>query len=55
MGSDRLPASADEGAHMSTVDSFGAKSTLTVGETDYEIFRIDSVRSEEHTSELQSH
>ena len=28
---------------MSTVDSFGAKSTLTVGETDYEIFRIDSV------------
>ncbi|WP_315943083.1 aconitate hydratase AcnA [Microbacterium festucae] len=28
---------------MSTVDSFGAKSTLTVGETDYEIFRIDTV------------
>lgn len=28
---------------MSTVDSFGAKSTLTVGATDYEIFRIDSV------------
>ncbi|MFT4306680.1 MAG: aconitase family protein, partial [Microbacterium sp.] len=28
---------------MSTVDSFGAKSTLTVGSTDYEIFRIDSV------------
>lgn len=28
---------------MSTVDSFGAKSTLTVGETDYEIFRLDTV------------
>ncbi|WES65409.1 aconitate hydratase [Microbacter sp. GSS18] len=28
---------------MSSVDSFGAKSTLTVGSTDYEIFRIDTV------------
>ena len=28
---------------MSTVDSFGAKSTLTVGSTDYEIFRIATV------------
>ncbi|WP_405372915.1 MULTISPECIES: aconitate hydratase [unclassified Microbacterium] len=28
---------------MSTVDSFGAKSTLTVGGTDYEIFRVDKV------------
>ncbi|WP_026059705.1 aconitate hydratase [Microbacterium yannicii] len=28
---------------MSTVDSFGAKSTLTVGSTDYEIFRISTV------------
>lgn len=28
---------------MSTVDSFGAKSTLTVGSTDYEIFRIGTV------------
>nr|BFF11327.1 hypothetical protein GCM10025699_26300 [Microbacterium flavescens] len=28
---------------MSTVDSFGAKSTLTVGSTDYEIYRIDKV------------
>ena len=28
---------------MSTVNSFGAKQQLTVGETDYEIFRIDSV------------
>ncbi|MEX0151636.1 aconitate hydratase [Microbacterium sp. LMI1-1-1.1] len=29
--------------NVSTVDSFGAKSTLTVGSTDYEIFRIDTV------------
>jgi aconitate hydratase len=28
---------------VSTVDSFGAKSTLTVGSTDYEIYRIDKV------------
>ncbi|GAA5151663.1 aconitate hydratase AcnA [Microbacterium pseudoresistens] len=28
---------------MSTVNSFGAKSTLTVGSTDYEIFRLDTV------------
>ncbi|ODT23278.1 aconitate hydratase [Microbacterium sp. SCN 69-37] len=28
---------------MSTVDSFGARSTLTVGGTDYEIYRIDTV------------
>jgi len=28
---------------MSTVNSFGAKSTLTVGDTDYEVFRIDTV------------
>ncbi len=34
---------ADEGDHVSTVDSFGAKSTLTVGETDYEIYRVDTV------------
>ncbi|MFD1493544.1 MULTISPECIES: aconitate hydratase [Microbacterium] len=32
---------------MSTVDSFGAKSTLTVGSTDYEIFRIDTVEGYE--------
>ncbi|MCR2761950.1 aconitate hydratase [Microbacterium sp. zg.B48] len=32
---------------MSTVDSFGAKSTLTVGSTDYEIFRIDAVEGYE--------
>ncbi|MFF2633516.1 aconitate hydratase AcnA [Microbacterium sp. NPDC058021] len=29
--------------HVSSVDSFGAKSTLTVGSTDYEIFRIETV------------
>jgi aconitate hydratase len=28
---------------VSTVDSFGAKSTLTVGDTDYEIFRLSTV------------
>ncbi len=32
---------------VSTVDSFGAKSTLTVGSTDYEIFRIDKVAGHE--------
>ncbi|MFS0867470.1 aconitate hydratase [Microbacterium sp. 179-B 1A2 NHS] len=32
---------------MSTVNSFGAKSTLTVGDTDYEIFRIDTVAGHE--------
>ena len=28
---------------MSAVDSFGSKSTLSVGETDYEVFRVDTV------------
>ncbi|MBP2435489.1 aconitate hydratase AcnA [Microbacterium amylolyticum] len=32
---------------MSTVNSFGAKSTLTVGSTDYEIYRIDAVEGYE--------
>jgi aconitate hydratase len=32
---------------VSTVNSFGAKSTLTVGSTDYEIFRIDTVAGSE--------
>ena len=32
---------------MSTVNSFGAKSTLTVGDTDYEVFRIDTVPGSE--------
>jgi aconitate hydratase len=37
-----LPPPTKE-TRVSTVDSFGAKSTLTVGSTDYEIFRIDTV------------
>jgi aconitate hydratase len=32
---------------MSTVNSFGAKDTLTVGTTDYEIYRIDTVKGHE--------
>jgi len=32
---------------MGAVDSFGAKSTLTVGGTDYQIFRIDKVAGSE--------
>ncbi|KQV08006.1 aconitate hydratase AcnA [Leifsonia sp. Root112D2] len=32
---------------MSAVDSFGAKDTLTVGATDYEIFRVDAVAGHE--------
>jgi len=32
---------------MSTVNSFGAKDSLTVGSTDYEIFRIDTVEGHE--------
>jgi aconitate hydratase len=32
---------------VSAVDSFGAKDTLTVGATDYEIFRVDAVAGHE--------
>ncbi|MFC5501739.1 aconitate hydratase [Lysinimonas soli] len=32
---------------MSAVNSFGSKSTLTVGATDYEVFRVDSVPGHE--------
>lgn len=32
---------------MSTVNSFGAQSTLSVGGTDYEIYRIDAVEGYE--------
>nr|WP_105565053.1 aconitate hydratase AcnA [Microbacterium halophytorum] len=32
---------------MSTVNSFGAKSTLTVGSTDYEIYRLDAVEGQQ--------
>src|SRR3954451_15624688 len=42
----RLPPPTKE-THVSTVDSFGAKSTLTVGSTDYEVFRIDAVEGYE--------
>ena len=31
---------------MASQDSFGAKSTLTVGDRDYEIFRLDAVTGE---------
>ncbi|WZO42579.1 aconitate hydratase [Microbacterium sp. LWO13-1.2] len=37
------PIRSEGDALVSTVNSFGAKSTLTVGSTDYEIFRIDTV------------
>ncbi|MGP3536650.1 aconitate hydratase [Microbacterium sp. RD1] len=37
------PHSPTKETIVSTVDSFGAKSTLTVGSTDYEIFRIETV------------
>jgi len=39
----RAPAPPTKETDVSTVDSFGAKSTLTVGDADYEIFRIDTV------------
>lgn len=45
-GSGPLPPPTKE-TDVSTVDSFGAKSTLTVGSTDYEIFRIDTVAGHE--------
>ncbi len=32
---------------MSTVNSFGAKSTLAVGDTEYEVFRVDTVPGHE--------
>src|SRR6187402_1334737 len=32
---------------MSAVNSFGSKDTLTVGSTDYEVFRIDTVAGHE--------
>jgi len=39
----RAPAPPTKETDVSTVDSFGAKSTLKVGDADYEIFRIDTV------------
>ena len=38
-----IPLSPTKETNVSTMDSFGARSTLTVGSTDYEIFRIDAV------------
>ncbi|WP_309129785.1 aconitate hydratase, partial [Microbacterium sp.] len=38
---------AEGDGFVSTVNSFGAKSTLTVGSTDYEIFRVDTVAGHE--------
>ena len=31
---------------MSNVDTFKSKSTLTVGDTDYEIYRLDKVKGQ---------
>ncbi|BDZ38201.1 hypothetical protein GCM10025863_08150 [Microbacterium suwonense] len=41
------PITTEGDGYVSTVNSFGAKSTLTVGSTDYEIFRIDTVPGSE--------
>ncbi|MEV7630779.1 aconitate hydratase AcnA [Microbacterium sp. NPDC089318] len=41
------PIRSEGDGFVSTVNSFGAKSTLTVGSTDYEIFRIDAVPGSE--------
>ncbi|MGW9626517.1 aconitate hydratase [Microbacterium sp. NPDC055521] len=41
------PIRSEGDGFVSTVNSFGAKSTLTVGSTDYEIFRIDTVPGNE--------
>src|SRR5690606_30349549 len=42
-----LPSDSEGDGFVSTVNSFGAKSTLTVGSTDYEIFRVDTVAGHE--------
>jgi aconitate hydratase len=41
------PIRSEGDGFVSTVNSFGAKSTLTVGSTDYEIFRVDTVAGHE--------
>src|SRR5215217_2850599 len=43
MGMPVAPLRTEGDGIVSTVNSFGAQSTLTVGSTDYEIFRIDTV------------
>src|ERR1700712_4975462 len=45
MGSGRSLSKGDDA--MSQVNSFGSKDTLTVGSTDYEVFRIDKVPGHE--------
>jgi aconitate hydratase len=40
------PANEGEG-NVSAVNSFGAKDTLRVGSTDYEVFRVDAVPGHE--------
>ncbi|MGB3731409.1 aconitate hydratase AcnA [Microbacterium sp.] len=47
MESPVAPIRTEGDGYVSTVNSFGAKSTLTVGSTDYEIFRIDTVAGHE--------
>ncbi|WP_298865025.1 aconitate hydratase [uncultured Microbacterium sp.] len=47
MKSPVAPIRTEGDGYVSTVNSFGAKSTLTVGSTDYEIFRIDAVAGHE--------
>ncbi|WP_285631965.1 aconitate hydratase [Microbacterium arabinogalactanolyticum] len=47
MESPVAPIRTEGDGSVSTVNSFGAKSTLTVGSTDYEIFRIDTVAGHE--------
>ncbi|WP_417556342.1 aconitate hydratase [Microbacterium sp.] len=47
MESPVAPIRTEGDGYVSTVNSFGAKSTLTVGSTDYEIFRIDAVAGHE--------
>ncbi|MGF3055287.1 aconitate hydratase AcnA [Microbacterium sp. YY-01] len=47
MEASRAPSDQEGDGYVSTVNSFGAQSTLTVGSTDYEIFRIDSVAGSE--------
>jgi aconitate hydratase len=38
---------AREEGHVSAINSFGAKDSLRVGDTDYEIYRIDTVPGHE--------
>ncbi len=42
-----MPVRQQGRVHVPTVDSFGSRSTLTVGDADYEVFRIDAVPGHE--------